>query len=123
MLTRPGLPDARTNTNPVRAIPEDTQHPQAADFPGVVAPLALLNRLLDDKLTGLAMIACSEGAAVQQRTRIRVELLDCGALAHRSVIYAERASESLSSRIICSRIMNFCGFPVAVIGNSATNRM
>ena len=28
-----------------------------------------------------------------------------------------------SSAMICSRITNFCGLPVAVIGNSATKRM
>ena len=38
-------------------------------------------------------------------------------------LYAVRASVSLSSLIICFRIMNFCGLPVAVIGNSATNLM
>ena len=27
------------------------------------------------------------------------------------------------SRMICSRIKNFCGLPVAVIGNSGTKRM
>jgi hypothetical protein len=37
--------------------------------------------------------------------------------------YAVRASPSLSSLIICWRIMNFWGLPVAVIGNSATKLM
>jgi hypothetical protein len=37
--------------------------------------------------------------------------------------YAVRASPSLSSLIICLRIMNFWGLPVAVIGNSATKLM
>ena len=36
--------------------------------------------------------------------------------------YAVRASVRFSSFIICWRIMNFWGLPVAVIGYSATNR-
>jgi len=37
--------------------------------------------------------------------------------------YAVLASPCLSSLIICLRIMNFWGLPVAVIGNSATKLM
>jgi len=37
--------------------------------------------------------------------------------------YADAAMRTPSSRIICSRMANFCGLPVAVVGNSGTNRM